>query len=300
MHSIHLFKILPVAAAAALLAACGGNDAAPSADAVVVPFASPAMIVPPGAASKSIPLSACNNGLQTATLVVNSSGDMILSGAPMGTTTISELNRINYASATSQYVSGSNSNSGPSVYMYQLNANGSITTQVYSSGSNFSSTKSSAPTHNYNCSLAGGTTSFALTTLPSSSRLASQMLSGITGITTTNVVSGTFTGGVAYWDNWRAGYTDNPLTTDETIRYFSLNMSTGALGTSPTPNVLGNNYVITLPTTPTSTSAFFSEYINAGEKSFNAYADIASTGPVSICIRRVGNLFQPAHGTYCD
>jgi hypothetical protein len=293
-----LFKILPIAAAA-FLVACGGNDTA-SPSQPEVPFASPAMIVPSGAASKSIPLSACNNGLQTATLVVNSSGDMILSGAPMGTTTITELNRINYATASYQNVVGSNSPSGASTYIYQRNAGGSIETNVYSAGNYFNSSKSTAPSHSYNCSLANGSASFAFATLPSSARLASQMLSGITGITTTGVVSGSFTGGVGYWDNWSSGYTDNPSTADETIRYFSLNMTTGAFGTSPTPNVVGNSYVVTLPTTPTSTYAYFSESINAGTKTFQASAASTSAGQVQICISRVGNLFKPFDGNYCD
>jgi hypothetical protein len=302
MHSIHLFKILPVAAAAALLAACGGNDAAPSADAFVVPFASPAMIVPPGAASKSIPLSACGNGLQTATLVVNSSGDMILSGAPMGTTTISELNRINYATASYQTVSASNNPSGPSTYIYQSSAGGSIETNAYSTGSYFNSSKIAAPSHSYNCSLANGSASYALTTLPSSARLASQMLSGITGITTTNVVSGSFTGGVAYWDNFPSGYSQNPAQDDESIRYYSLNMSTGAFGTSPTPNVAGTSAVISIPTTPTSTSAYFSESNSNGTKSFYLNVDKGNVGYLTLDITRIGNLLRPyaCANNYCD
>jgi hypothetical protein len=288
-----VFKILPIAAAA-FLVACGGNDT--SSSVTEAAFASPAMIVPPGAASKSIPLTECNNGLLTATLVVNSSGDMILSGAPSGTTTISEIHRINYATATFQSVSGSNDASGPSVYVYQSDSSGQIIAQAYPSGSYFNSSRSP----NYTCSLANGSSSFALTTLPSSARLASQMLSGITGITTTGVVSGSFTGGVAFWDNWSSGYTDNLSTADETIRHFSLNMTTGAFGTSPTPNVVGNSYVVTLPTTPTSTYAYFSESIDAGTKTFQAYAASTSTGPVQICISRVGNLFKPFDGNYCD
>ncbi len=296
-----LFKLIPVASAAALLVACGGSDtAAPAADAPQVPWASPAMIVPPGSASKTIPLIDCNDDLRTATLVVNASGDMILSGAPMGTTTISELNRINYATASYQSVSASNNSSGPSVYIYQENADGFIETNSNSTGSYFNSSKSTALSHSYNCSLANGSASFALTTLPSSARFAGVMLSGITGITTTNVVSGSFTGGVAYWDNWRAGRTDNPATTAESIRYFSLNMSTGAFGTSPTPNTVGTNYVVTFPTTPTSTYAYFNETNVNGTKSFSAYADNPTTGGVSICVSRVGNLFKPFYGTYCD
>jgi hypothetical protein len=291
-----LFTLLPIAAAAALLVACGGNDT-PNNN---VPWASPAMIVPGGAASKTIPLSECGSGFQTVTLVVNSSGDMIVSGAPSGTTTISELNRINYDTATNQYVSGQNDSGGPGAYIYLSGASGYTYAYNNSGGGGFYSSKTSAPTHSFGCSLTNGTASFALTTLPSSARLASQMLSGITGITTTAVVSGSFTGGIAYWDNWSSSYTNNPMTTDESIRYFSLNISTGAFGTSPTPNTVGSSYVVTIPTTPTSTYAYFTESSNSGAKSFSAWADNTTTGPVAICIERVGNLLKPYYGTYCD
>jgi hypothetical protein len=297
-----VFKILPIAAAA-FLVACGGNDT--SSSVTEAAFASPAMIVPPGAASKSIPLTACNNGLLTATLVVNSSGDMILSGATNTIGPITELNRINYATASYQNVSAGNSSSGPSTYIRQENADGSIETNVYSTGNYFNSFKNTAPSHTYNCSLANGSASFALTTLPSSARLASQMLSGITGITTTNVVSGSFTGGVAYWDNFYSGYELDMgarAPDDASIRYFSLNMSTGAFGTSPTPNVAGTSAVISIPTTPTSTSAYFSESINNGTKSLYLNVDKGNAGNLTLDITRIGNLLQPyaCANNYCD
>lgn len=294
-----VFKILPIAAAA-FLVACGGNDTTSSVTEAA--FASPAMIVPPGAASKSIPLTACNNGLLTATLVVNSSGDMILSGATNTTGPITELNRIDYATASYQNVAASNSPSGPTTYIYQVNAGGYMETNVYNNGSYFNSFKSTAPSHTYNCSLANGSASYALTTLPSSARLASQMLSGITGITTTNVVSGSFTGGVAYWDNFPSGYSQNPAQDDESIRYYSLNMSTGAFGTSPTPNVAGTSAVISIPATPTSTSAYFSESINNGTKSLYLNVDKGNAGNLTLDITRIGNLLQPyaCANNYCD
>jgi hypothetical protein len=304
MKSLSLFKAAVAASVVSLLAACGGGGGtAPSAGMssepeVFIPFASPAMFVPPGAASKSVPLTACNEGLQTATLVINSSGDMILSGAPSGTTTISEIHRINYATAKSQNVYAANSPFGLTLSIYQEDATEHLSASINPSSSDFRSSKLPS----YRCSMANGTSSFALTTLPSSARLASLMLSGITGITTTEVISGSFTGGVAFWDNWYSTYEANPSTTDESIRHFSLNMSTGAFGASPTPNVSGTAYVITLPTTPTSTEATFSESMGNGEKSFYLNVVTPSSGNLSVYFRRIGNLLrpEPCVNNYCD
>jgi hypothetical protein len=227
---------------------------------------------------------------------------MILSGATNTTGPITELNRVNFDTATSRYVNGANDSAGPSAYVNMQNATAYIQANVYSSGGNFYSSKSSAPSHAFNCSLANGSASFALTTLPSSARLASQMLSGITGMTTTSVQSGTFTGGVAYWDNWPTAYTDQSGITDESIRYYSVNISTGAFGTSPTPNVAGTVYNITIPTTPTSTQAYFAESTNGADKRFYSNVATPSSGQVTIDISRVGNILQPyaCADNYCD
>jgi hypothetical protein len=285
MHST-LFKLLPVASAAALLAACGGSDTAGlAADAPQVPWASPAMIVPPGAASKTIPLTACGSGFQTVTLVVNSSGDMIVSGAPSGTTTISEIIRLNYATAGYKSVSGQNSASGPSASVSLSDASGYIQADVFSGGGSFYSTKVT-PAHNFGCSLVNGSASFALTTLPSSARLASQMTNGITGVDTSTQpgASATFVSGVATWDGLGGG--------SSPYRYTQLNVNTGALGSSANSTGTFATTVITLPTTPTSTYAYFNEDIDNGNKGF--YAAIQQTsGTFALNIQRIANLLKP-------
>lgn len=143
MNSL-IFKLLAVVFTSATLAACGGGGASPSAsgpDALPapelpqVPFASPAMIVPNGDVSTTIALTNCTDGLQTASLVVNSSGDMILTGAPSGTTTVSELQRINYATATYQYVAAENGANGPRTYIELQDGNDQIKASTYQSGS---------------------------------------------------------------------------------------------------------------------------------------------------------------------
>ncbi len=288
MHTTR-FKLLPVASAAALLVACGGGNDAVS-NAPPVPWASPAMIVLPGAASKTIPLTGCDSGFQTVTLVVNSTGDMIVSGAPSGTTTISEINRLNYATAEFKSVSGQNSTSGPRAEVYMSNSAGIISAEVTSTGSggSFYSAKSTAPLHSFNCSLANGSASFALTTLPSSARLASQMTNGITGIDTTSQpgASATFVTGVATWDGVGGG--------SSPYRYTQLNVNTGALGGSATSTGTFVTTVITLPTTPTSTYAYVNEDMANGNKGF--YTSIEQTsGTFVLNIQRIANLLNPGY-----
>jgi hypothetical protein len=285
--SLRLFKALSAAAVAALLAACGGGDDAP---AVNVAWASPAYIVPAGSASKTIALSNCNDGLQTATLVVTSDGDMILRGAPSGTTTISELRRINYASATYRYVDGRNAENGPRAYVQLRDGKDNMYAETYGDGY-FYSYKVGVTPSTYGCSLAGGTTSFALTSLPSSARVASLMTSGITGIDATSVQFGTFTGGVATWDNLEGGSAPPP-TDDQAIRFISLNVNTGAIGTSATATGTFATTAITVPTTPTSTYAFFSEEISEGVKSFNFEVARSVGGNLEVYFRRIGNLLK--------
>jgi hypothetical protein len=284
------FKILPVAAATAILAACGGSDnptaGSPEVPVPPVPFASPALIVPAGQASKVIPLSGCSNA-QTATLTVNSSGDMILTGAPTGTTTIGEILRINYSTASYRYVEADINDVGPGVVRAYIHLRDASGNNIYSRNtSNYLIAYKQSNDTNYNCSLTNGSSSYALTVPPSSARLSSEMLSGITGITTTNVLSGTFTGGVAYWDNDR--FVNGP---DQNVRYFSLNMSTGAFTTSPSPSVPPTSvtsYPLTLPNN-TSTYGFFSEEINNGQKNF--YFEVGNN--IRMYITRIGNILRP-------
>jgi hypothetical protein len=291
MNISFTFKILPVAAATAILVACGGGG---SDDTVVasVPFASPAMIVPAGQSSKVIALSGCN-GVQTATLTVNSSGDMIFTGAPTGTTTIGEILRINYSTATYRYVDADINSSAPGISSVYIDLGDASGNNIYSRNtSNYLNAYKQSNNTSYNCSLTNGTSSYALTVPPSSARLSSEMLSGITGITTTNVLSGTFTGGVAYWDNDR-----DARAPDQNVRYFSLNMSTGAFTTSPSPSVPPTSvtsYPLTLPNN-TSTYGFFYEEIDNGQKNFSFQVG----NNIRMYIERIGNILKP-YDTWSD
>lgn len=282
--SPHLFKLLPIAGAVALLAACGGGNDAPAND---VAWASPAYIVPAGAASKSIALTECDANVQTATLVVTSAGDMIFSGAPDGTTTVSVLNRINYSSATYRFVQGTNGEGGPSAFVELDKEQGEDYDYMYAGtggGGYFYSQKESSPSHSINCSLTSGTTSFALTSLPSAARVASLMTSGVTSISTTSGqpgTSATFAGGVATWDGIGSGTSP--------YRYVQFNVNTGALATGATATGTFTATTINIPTTPTSTYATFYEETDGDEKSF--YARVEQTlGAYQVSFSRLANV----------
>jgi hypothetical protein len=264
-----------------LLAACGGGDGGSSAPAVG--WASPAYIVPAGAASKSIPLSNCSGSAPTATLVVNSAGDMVVTGAPTGTTTISELVRVNYAAADVQYVVGTNGPAGPAVLIFAVSNSAEAGMQLLQnpSGGSFSAGNANL---SVNCSLTNGSASFALTTLPSSARVANYMTNGITGIDTT-YVPGTFTGGVATWDNGGSS-----LPSDRFVNY---NVNTGAIGTAASAAGPFAATAITIPTTPTSTNAIFYELNDSGTKTFAFGVERSPGNSLSIAFSRIGNLLLP-------
>ena len=249
------------------------------------------MIVPPGEASKTIALTNCNGGLQTASLVVNAVGDMILNGAPSGTTTVSELLRVNYATADFKYLTGSNSIDGQQVRIQMMKDSDELRASTYGAG-NFVVAKSSLPALFSTCSLAGGTASYALTSLPSSQRYASVFTNGVTGIDNTIVASGTFTGGVATWDNLIFG---NSLSlNDQPIRYVSLDISSGAIATSASPTGPFATTLITVPTTPTSTYAYFEEEMDGTEKYLTIeMARGSGLQDFSLYVERVGNLLKP-------
>jgi hypothetical protein len=295
------FKLIAVACTTAILAACGGGGSAsqaasgpgaqPAPVLPPVPFASPAMIVPPGEASKTIALTNCGGGFQNVSLVVNAAGDMILNGAPSGTTTVSELQRIDYADAYYKFIDGVNSVDGPRAFVMLDNVVGYIRASTYQAGS-FSAEKRSAPYHNFSCSLADGSTSFALTSLPSSQRYASLLTNGITGIDNTEVASGTFTGGVATWDNVASG-SALPID-DQPIRYASLDINSAAIATSASPTGTFASLPITLPTTPTSTYAYFYEEFDDGQRNlFLRFARGSALQDFALYVERIGNLLKP-------
>jgi hypothetical protein len=311
MNSLARIKIATTTALFALLTACGGGGGGggsstaptPAPDAPQVPWSSPAMILSTGETTKSIALSGCTSltseqtivAYQSVTLVVNASGDMILNGVEQGGENTRVLRRINFLESEYSAVEGINESSvlGASIRLGIASDSMQASVGFQNREDRFYSEFSGVA---LDCDIVNPSTAFFLNTLPSSTRLAKELLNGITSLTTRSVNAGnTLTGGVAFWDNWSLGAPSMPTAADLAIKYFSLNLSSGVFGTSPNPNVVGTTYNVTIPTTPTSTLASFSESKFAGNKKFEARIDPAtpSAARIDVCLFREGPELTP-------
>jgi hypothetical protein len=302
MFNQHTFKLFLIASCATLLAACGGggggsNDTAGGSPQRDVPWASPAMILQDSEASKTIALTDCSNGLQTASLVVTSAGDMIFSGAPAGSSTVSELNRINYATATDQEVRGQTSSSGPRLSFYLGQDGNSMSASTFDHGNNrgnFQSYKASEAPLFYSCSLVNGTQAFTLNVLPSSQRVGKYMTSGVTGITTPSGTTASFSGGLITWDNLSENGGTVPFDL-QPFRHVQINAATGAVATnSSATGPFSKPLALSFPMTPTTSFVLFKEAIELGEKSFSLEADQPGVSlPMQVYFERLGSTFTP-------
>jgi hypothetical protein len=299
----HTFKLFLIASCATFLAACGGgggggsNDTAGDSPQRDVPWANPAMILQDGEESKTIGLTLCSNGLQTASLVVTAAGDMIFSGAPAGSSTVSELNRINYATATDQEVRGQTSSSGPRLSFYLGQDGNSMSASTFDHGNNrgnFQSYKASEAPLFYSCSLVNGTQAFTLNVLPSSQRVGKHMTSGVTGITTPSGTTASFSAGLITWDNLQVNGGTTPVDL-RPFRFFQINTATGAIATSNSATgPFSNPWAVSFPMTPTSIFVRFEEKVDAGIKSLALEADQPGVSiPVQFYFERDGNTFTP-------
>jgi hypothetical protein len=309
----YVLRLFLIASCAALMTACGsgssiggnannnggtdnssGNGSSPQRD---VPWASPAMILEDGEESTTIGLTLCSNGLQTASLVVTAAGDMIFSGAPAGSTTVSELNRINYATATDKEVKGQTNPSGPQL-SFELGQDGnSMSASTYDHGNNrgnFQSYKASEAPLFYSCSLVNGTQAFTLNVLPSSQRIGKHMTSGVTRITTPTGTTASFNAGLITWDNLQVNGGTTPVDL-RPFRFFQINTATGAIATSNSATgPFSNPWTVSLPIMPTSTFVRFEEKVDTGIKSLALEADQPGVSlPVQFYIERDGNIFTP-------
>lgn len=291
-------KATALASVAAILAACGGNDDAPSNP--DIPWGSSAMFVPTGQTQVVVPLSNCNRStpsaapVASATLTITSAGSLIFSGAVGTATAVTTIVREDYAEANDPYwEAGVNPKRA---YAYLKSPTKEINAYYEDGSSNlFTASEGSS---NYDCTLTNGTASFTLSQPVSPQRVANKMLSGITSIDTTSVSSGTLTGGVAAWDNWN-GTTSNPAQTS--VRYLSLNMSTGQLTGSPSPSLPASSpTVFSLLPNNTSTYGYYYEYLYQGKKQAYLETDTPSTGSFEFFIERVGNALRPYAELYFD
>jgi hypothetical protein len=277
-----------------LLASCaalvGCSDSPPPetpTTATTIPWASPAVFVPAGQSELRVPLTGCNNGLRTATLVIESSGNLSLSGAATGTNVVSEINRINYADATQSLLQASGG-AAAGVFKVLAEKSGGVSMQLNNDDGNVFSYAGGAGVTN-TCNFAGQ--AMVLQIAPSNARVAQQMLSGITSMTTTGVVTGTFANSVANWDNWGAGAVGNA--NQQAIRFLSLNISTAAVTASATLGGAGTAINLSMPAGLDESYAYSEQITDSGRKSFTGSIVVPSGALLNVYIERRGNLLTP-------
>jgi hypothetical protein len=251
------FKALLAISAAALLAACGGGSGGNAIDTTTPPanqpeWASPAMFVPAGQSQISVAVSDCRNNsrsvrsaamqadavavpsgtaISSTTLVITSAGDVVLSGALSGSSTVAELVRINFADAGStrridySTVGKENGFALASPNGDSIETGYDITATLNARNSNY---------RIYCNTLTNLTPAYA----PSEARLPAKFTAGVTSWGDANsrpFTTSTISNNLVVWNNQDSNTT---LASNQVnARYASLNISTGALnigpGTSP-------------------------------------------------------------------
>lgn len=173
-------------------------------------FASSAMYVPAGQGSKCLSLAMCkresdNAPVNLATVVVQANGDMVFSGA-IGTTTIAEIARVNFAETTMMSIQTRGIPSNNTVFRAKSNTKDMFVNSGYSGGFFYDD---SALGLRYDCKLSAGADFIPLEQPLSAARVISNIVTGSTGTaivsTTINTGSYTVTGSIVSWDTGRSG-----------------------------------------------------------------------------------------------
>jgi hypothetical protein len=303
MKSLALFKAAVAASLVSLLAACGGGDSGtPAAPPRNVSFASAAIVVPANQSSINIALTSCTATLRstasisvsvpvaisvTPTWVIFANGDMVVSAGLGTATSATEFVRVNDATAKEKDVWGSLSGSSTYLDLYFENADG---TNIYgeASASGHELTAESA-TQRIRCGLTNGASAFTLAMLPSSARLVSTYLAGVTGTTVdTSQLYGatyTFANNIISWDSG--------LTSTYADQFLSFNVVTGELKTGT--SMVSITRIIALSTTVTPTTNVYYEEWMTSSGNRDVYFDLDTN--VRIYISKVGNAltFRPGY-----
>lgn len=273
------FKILLAASAAMLLAACGGGDSTTPSAANQPEWASPAMFVPSGQSQISVSVSDCRDNarslrssvmqaldfaapsgtaINSTTLVITSGGNVVLSGALSGSSTVAELVRMNFADATATRRIEFSTTATENSFALQSNI-GDYISMSLSGGAPTLSARNG--TYNILCAnMSSLTPAYA----PSEARLAEKFTAGAaswgsnasTPFTTTAISNN-----LIVWNN----QANNTLLNSNQVnaQYASLNTSTGALNIGPG----------TSASNITQSLALSSVLANAGRYKESDYAD---------------------------
>ena len=234
MNTSRIYGVIAAIVAVAGLTACGGGGGGAGSDQrasrVESPFASANMFLPTGQASKSFAVSGCTRfvgavttAVTSATVVIQTNGDVVFSGA-VGTGTVAELQRINFADANSRDVYGNSASDriGSAVSYLTTDDRSLILESIGTSGEfNMRSTNVV-----YDCTTGPSTLSLTLEQPLSQARVVSNIVTGSTGtaeLTPFGITVGNYTqtGSIVSWDSGRTG---------TFARFISFNLDTAQFG----------------------------------------------------------------------
>jgi hypothetical protein len=311
MTSISWLKTASTSLLVALLAACGGGGGSSTTPVPEVAWASPAVFVTPGAASKSFALAGCRKyteiqsdnyndeeswqrtestvDLYTATMVIESNGDVSFKAATTVTGTVSELWRMTFTEARSMNWSVYGTTQTPSYTLngYQNLRDGQKYVNVYGNSEEPSvefdvdtyQSYSSGYTNTYvdfDCNM---TDMLALQINADQAR-AAKNLGTAAGVNSYDdyYADGRIDGGKAYWEN----VIDEEYTLPQ-YAHMRFDLASGELASSATS---GGTYTAVSLALPSSTSSFglYGESIERAQ-SFYGYKDAKT-----ICIASIPNV----------
>jgi hypothetical protein len=236
------FRFLCATGMAALLVACGGGSDTDTSSQPA--WGSPAMFVPAGTSQVNVALASCEVGsadvaqaleapqatltrpITSPSLVITADGDVIFSGVRNGSSTVSELVRVNFAQASYRRIELSFNADQHGFALQQGNA--SINTD-YASTNRYLRAEDADGTRYFCGSRAQLTAAYA----PSEARLAEKLSRGAT-TWISSAARGTPTAIVDNLVVWNNQMLNATLPSNQTsARYASLNVSTGALNIGP-------------------------------------------------------------------
>jgi hypothetical protein len=292
MSSKFIAMLVSLVASSVMLVGCSDSPTPTPTAPADTSWASPAVFVPAGQSELRVPLSACDNGLRTATLVIDNAGNLSLNGAVSGTSVITEINRVNFADTVQSYFRSQIVGGSYSLVVSGLKSGGELIQLRTDAGNSFKSNNGAGLI--YTCTFSAGAVDFQIK--PSQARIAEKLLSGITSVTTTGVVTGTFANGIVNWDNWASGASGS--VDDEAIRYLSLNISTAAMRASTTLGGVGTVINFDLPAGSTS-DYYYLEIRAYGIQGFTGVLSMPSSAQLDIFFERSGNTLAP-YTAYVD
>jgi hypothetical protein len=270
--------LLAAMAVAVALSACGGGGGGGGESGTASPsqppgsttprpesaFASAAMYVPTGAASKSFAVSDCMTAdasaaettVTMATVVIQANGDMVFSGA-VGSAPVAELARINFADTSDRQVYGGKRKSGNPGHAVEYYTADDRDMELSSFTGGF---RSSSPTRSYNCSTGITTATLVLEQPLGQARVVSSIVTGSTGTVAirpgSSSIAYTQTASIASWDSG--------ATTATFARFISFNLDTAQFGQGALLNPSTHTPIpFSLPALGSAISGFYEESLSA-------------------------------------